>query len=458
MENSDTKETVKLTIGENTFDFPVDVATTGERAINIGKLRAQTGYITIDDGLANTAACESSITYVDGEKGIMQYRGIPIETLAANSTFIETAYLIIYGELPTRKQRSDFSQKVLRNASLHEGMMHFFDGFPFTAHPMAILSSLLNSIGCYYPYMVTNQREQDLEHFNDAAALLISKVRTIAAMAYRMKNGLPMIYPKRDLGYSQNFLHMMFSEPYHEYYPHDDIAKALDLVLLLHGDHEQNCSTSTVRIVASSGANLFSSVSAGVCALWGPLHGGANQQVIQMLHNIHKSGDDIDTFIEGAKQGKYRLMGFGHRLYKTYDPRAVILRKSAENVLRVVKKRDPLLDIAQRLEERALSDQYFIDRHLYPNVDFYSGLILKAIGIPVDMFTVMFAIGRMPGWIAHWYEVASQVKGRITRPRQIYKGYTTRDYVKMRNRDDENSSDYESVDEPKTNESHSNIL
>lgn len=458
MENSDTKETVKLTIGENTFDFPVDVATTGERAINIGKLRAQTGYITIDDGLANTAACESSITYVDGEKGIMQYRGIPIETLAANSTFIETAYLIIYGELPTRKQRSDFSQKVLRNASLHEGMMHFFDGFPFTAHPMAILSSLLNSIGCYYPYMVTNQREQDLEHFNDAAALLISKVRTIAAMAYRMKNGLPMIYPKRDLGYSQNFLHMMFSEPYHEYYPHDDIAKALDLVLLLHGDHEQNCSTSTVRIVASSGANLFSSVSAGVCALWGPLHGGANQQVIQMLHNIHKSGDDIDTFIEGAKQGKYRLMGFGHRLYKTYDPRAVILRKSAENVLRVVKKRDPLLDIAQRLEERALSDQYFIDRHLYPNVDFYSGLILKAIGIPVDMFTVMFAIGRMPGWIAHWYEVASQVKGRITRPRQIYKGYTTRDYVKMRNRDDENSSDYESVDEPKPNESHSNIL
>lgn len=458
MENSDTKETVKLTIGENTFDFPVDVATTGERAINIGKLRAQTGYITIDDGLANTAACESSITYVDGEKGIMQYRGIPIETLAANSTFIETAYLIIYGELPTRKQRSDFSQKVLRNASLHEGMMHFFDGFPFTAHPMAILSSLLNSIGCYYPYMVTNQREQDLEHFNDAAALLISKVRTIAAMAYRMKNGLPMIYPKRDLGYSQNFLHMMFSEPYHEYYPHDDIAKALDLVLLLHGDHEQNCSTSTVRIVASSGANLFSSVSAGVCALWGPLHGGANQQVIQMLHNIHKSGDDIDTFIEGAKKGKYRLMGFGHRLYKTYDPRAVILRKSAENVLRVVKKRDPLLDIAQRLEERALSDQYFIDRHLYPNVDFYSGLILKAIGIPVDMFTVMFAIGRMPGWIAHWYEVASQVKGRITRPRQIYKGYTTRDYVKMRNRDDENSSDYESVDEPKPNDSHSNIL
>ncbi len=437
-------QTAKLTIGEQTYEFPIETASTGERAINIAKLRSQTGYVTMDDGLANTATCTSAITYIDGEKGILQYRGIPIETLAEHSTFTETAYLIIYGELPTRKKMSDFSQKVLRNASLHEGMMHFFDGgFPFTAHPMAILSSLLNSVGCYYPQMVTNHREQDLEHFNDAAALLISKVRTIAAMAYRMKNGLPMIYPKRNLGYSQNFLHMMFSEPYHEYYPNDDISKALDLILLLHGDHEQNCSTSTVRIVASSGANLFSSVSAGVCALWGPLHGGANQQVIQMLQHIHDSGGDVDHYVEGAKKGQYRLMGFGHRLYKTYDPRAVILRSTAEKVLDVVKKRDPLLDIARRLEEKARSDSYFIDRNLYPNVDFYSGLILKAIGIPIDMFTVMFAIGRMPGWIAHWYEVASQAKGRITRPRQLYTGYRTRGYVKMRNRDDENSSDYE---------------
>ena len=438
-------ETARLTVDGKNFDFPVNVATTGERAIDISKLRAQTGYVTLDDGLANTAACESAITYIDGEKGILQYRGIPIETLAESSTFIETAYLIIYGELPTRKEMSDFSQKVLRNASLHEGMMHFFDGgFPFTAHPMAILSSLLNSVGCYYPHMVTNQREQDLEHFNDAAALLLSKVRTIAAMAYRMKNGLPMIYPKRDLGYSQNFLHMMFTEPYHEYYPHDDITKALDLILLLHGDHEQNCSTSTVRVVASAGANLFSSVSAGVSALWGPLHGGANQQVIQMLQKIHDSGGDVDKFVADARAGKFRLMGFGHRLYKTYDPRAKILRKSAEKVLQIVKKKDPLLDIAQRLEEKARADSYFIDRNLYPNVDFYSGLILKAIGIPVDMFTVMFAIGRMPGWIAHWYEVASQTKGRITRPRQIYVGHTERNYVKMRNRDGENSSDYES--------------
>ncbi|MBE6414817.1 MAG: citrate synthase [Verrucomicrobiaceae bacterium] len=440
-----TSETARLTIGTNNYDFPVVQATTGEKAIDISKLRAQTGYTTIDDGLANTAACTSEITYIDGEKGILEYRGIPIETLAENSTFIETAYLIIYGNLPTRKQMSDFSQKVLRNASLHEAMMHFFDGgFPFTAHPMAILSAMLNSVGCYYPHMVTNHREQDLEHFNDAAALLLSKVRTIAAMAYRMKNGLPMIYPKRDLGYSQNFLHMMFTEPYHEYYPHDDITKALDLILLLHGDHEQNCSTSTVRVVASSGANLFSSVSAGVCALWGPLHGGANQQVIQMLEKIHQSGGDVDAFIAGAKKGDYRLMGFGHRLYKTYDPRAKILRESAEKVLQVVKLKDPLLDIAQRLEEKARADSYFIDRNLYPNVDFYSGLILKAIGIPVDMFTVMFAIGRMPGWIAHWYEVASQTKGRITRPRQIYTGYERRDYIKMRNRDGENSSDYES--------------
>ncbi len=440
-------QTAKLTVGSNTYEFPIETATTGEKAIDIGKLRARTGLVTLDDGLANTAACKSAITYIDGEKGILQYRGIPIETLAEQSTFTETAYLIIYGELPTRRQMSDFAQKVLKNASLHEGMMHFFDGgFPFTAHPMAILSSLLNSVGCYYPYMVTNHREQDLEHFNDAAALLISKVRTIAAMAYRMKNGLPMIYPKRNLGYSQNFLHMMFSEPYHEYYPNDEISKALDLILLLHGDHEQNCSTSTVRTVASSGANLFSSVSAGVSALWGPLHGGANQQVIQMLQHIHDAGIKVEDYVEGAKKGQYRLMGFGHRLYKTYDPRAVILRSAAGRVLDVIKTRDPLLDIARHLEEKARSDSYFIERNLYPNVDFYSGLILKAIGIPIDMFTVMFAIGRMPGWIAHWYEVASQVKGRITRPRQIYTGYTTRGYVKMRNRDWENSSDYELED------------
>ncbi len=437
----------KIIIDQNTYEFPVLEGSEGEKAIDISKLRANTGYITLDEGFANTGACKSSITYIDGEKGKLCYRGIPIEILADNSTFIETAYLIIYGDLPTRKQMSAFSQKVLRNASLHEGMMHFFDGgFPFTAHPMAILSSLLNSVGCYYPNMVTNQREQDLEHFDDAAALLLSKVRTIAAMTYRMKNGLPLIYPKRDLGYSQNFLHMMFTEPYHEYYPHDDITKALDLIFLLHADHEQNCSTSTVRMVASSGANLFASVSAGVSALWGPLHGGANQQVIQMLEAIYKGGDDGSAFIESAKAGKAKLMGFGHRLYKTYDPRAKILRAAAERVLQIVKLKDPLLDIAQRLEEKARSDSYFVDRNLYPNVDFYSGIILKAIGMPTDMFTVMFAIGRMPGWIAHWQEVASQVKGKINRPRQLYVGQKMRDYVKMRYREGEVPTDYESDD------------
>ncbi len=441
----DAPEKATITLNGNTFDFPVVVGNEGDKAIDVSSLRNKTGYTTYDEGLANTGACKSAITYIDGEKGKLAFRGIPIEVVAENSTFIETAYLIIYGELPTRKEMSNFSQKVLRNASLHEGMMHFFDGgFPFTAHPMAILSSLLNSVGCYYPYMVTNQREQDLEHFDDAAALLISKVRTISAMAYRMKNGLPLIYPKRDLGYSQNFLHMMFSEPYHEYYPHDDITKALDLILLLHADHEQNCSTSTVRMVASSGANLFASVSAGVSALWGPLHGGANMRVLQMMEEIHASGDDGSNFIEMAKRGERKLMGFGHRLYKTYDPRAKILREAAEKVLKIVKLKDPLLDIAQRLEEKARSDSYFIDRNLYPNVDFYSGIILKAIGLPLDMFTVIFAIGRMPGWIAHWREVASNPKGKILRPRQVYTGYTEREYIKMRHRDGEISSDYES--------------
>lgn len=436
-------EVAKITLGKNTFDFPVVRGTEGEKAVDISSMRSKTGYITIDEGFANTGACQSAITYVDGENGKLRYRGIPIEVLAENSTFIETAYLIIYGELPTRKEMSNFSQKVLRNASLHEAMMHFFDGgFPFSSPPMAILSSLLNSVGCYYPYMVTNHREQDLEHFDDAAALLLSKVRTIAAMIYRMKNGLPLIYPKRDLGYSQNFLHMMFTEPYHEYYPHDDITKALDLILLLHADHEQNCSTSTVRMVASTGANLFASVSAGVCALWGPLHGGANMQVIQMLQEIHSTGDDGTKFIERAKKGEAKLMGFGHRLYKTYDPRAVILRGAAEKVLNVVKLKDSLIDIARRLEEKARSDSYFIDRNLYPNVDFYSGIILKAIGVPLDMFTVMFAIGRMPGWIAHWREVASRSKGKISRPRQVYVGPKLRDYVKMRYREGDTSPNY----------------
>ena len=439
-------EIAKIELGGKTYDFPVVIGTEGEKGIDISTLRSRTGYITLDEGFANTGSCESKITYIDGERGRLCYRGIPIEVMAENSTFIETAYLIIYGDLPTRRQMSDFSQKVLRNANLHEAMLHFFEGaFPFTAHPMSILSSLLNSLGCYYPNMVTNDREKDLESFDDAAALLLSKVRTIAAMTYRMKNGLPLIYPKKDLGYSQNFLHMMFSEPYHEYYPHDDVTKALDLILLLHSDHEQNCSTSTVRMVASSGANLFASVSAGVCALWGPLHGGANMAVIKMLEEIHRDGDDGTRFIEAAKTGKARLMGFGHRIYKSYDPRAKILSEAADKVFHVMrKKKDPLLEIAKRLEEKARSDPYFIDRNLYPNVDFYSGTILKSIGLPTDMFTVLFAIGRMPGWIAHWREVATKPKSKIIRPRQIYQGEVNKPYIKVRNRDAEDIQDYES--------------
>lgn len=443
-ENIALNDVARLSLDGKSYDFPIITGVEGERAIDIKDLRSKTGCITIDEGFGNTASCKSKITYIDGEKGKLSYRGIPIEVLAENSTFIETAYLIIYGHLPTRKHMSDFSQRVLRNAYLHESMMHFFDGgFPFSSHPMAILSALLNSLGCYYPNMATNEREHDLEHFDDAAALLLSKVRTIVAMSYRMKNGLPLIYPKRDLGYSQNFLHMMFSEPYHEYYPHDDITKALDLILLLHGDHEQNCSTSTVRMVASSGANLFASVSAGVCALWGPLHGGANAQVIKMLEEIYRSGDDGSKAIEDAKTGKKRLMGFGHRVYKTFDPRSVILKEAAKKVLKVVKNDDPILDIAQNLAEKARQDDYFIERNLYPNVDFYSGIIMKAIGLPTEMFTAMFAIGRMPGWIAHWKEVAEKVKGRITRPRQVYVGDINTPYMKMRERELENLDCYE---------------
>jgi len=429
-------EKVSLEIGDKKFQLPIIEGTAGDKAIDIRSLRSDTGYITFDEGYANTGSCESKITFIDGEKGFLAYRGIPIEDMAENSTFIEAAHLIIYGHLPSSVELSNFSQKVLRNAFLHEAMMHFFQGsFPHSAHPMAILSSLLNSLGCYYSYMATNNREQDLEHFDDAAAILMSKVRTIAAMAYRMKNGLPLIYPKRDLGYSQNFLHMMFTEPYHEYYPHDDVTKALDLILLLHADHEQNCSTSTVRMVASSGANLFSSISAGVSALWGPLHGGANVQVINMLEAILESGDSSGSkFIENAKTGKSKLMGFGHRVYKTYDPRASILREAAVKVLAAMKKEDPLLNIARRLEDQVRNDDYFVSRNLYPNVDFYSGIILKAIGLPVDMFTVLFAIGRMPGWIANWKEVAQNPKGKIYRPRQVYQGAVNQEYVKMRNR------------------------
>jgi citrate synthase len=420
-----------IRIGDENFDFPIIEGSEGENALDTRTLRAKSGCITFDEGYGNTGSCLSDITFIDGEKGILRYRGYPIEQLAEGSTFLETAYLVIYGELPSVAQIAAFRKEVTDHAFIHTGMHHHFEGFPSEAHPMAILSSMLNSLGAYYPNMSSNNREQDLAHFDETAALLISKVRTIAAMTYRMKKGLPFVFPGHRRRYADNFLHMMFSEPYNEFSDDYGASDALDLFLLLHADHEQNCSTSTVRMVASGGANLFASVSAGVCALWGPSHGGANMAVIKMLEEIHATGDDGSKFIQDAKDGKAKLMGFGHRVYKNYDPRAKILGMSSERVLEGLGINDPLLDIAKHLERAALEDEYFVQRKLYPNVDFYSGILLKAIGIPVEMFTVMFAIGRMPGWIANWKEIAENTKSRIHRPRQIYTGHTIRDFVKM---------------------------
>jgi citrate synthase len=428
------EKTGTIRLSDENFEFPIIEGSEGEIALDTQTLRSKSGCITFDEGYGNTGSCLSKVTFIDGEKGILRHRGYPIEQLAENSSFLEAAMLIIYGELPHEACLNAFRQHVRRNASIHTGMHHHFDGFPSEAHPMAILSAMLNSLGAYYPEMSSNNREQDLAHFDETAALLISKVRTIAAMTYRMKMGMPFVYPDHKRPYAGNFLHMMFSEPYNEYLDTHGASDALDLFLMLHADHEQNCSTSTVRMVASGGANLFASVSAGVCALWGPSHGGANMAVIKMLEEIHQDGDDGTRFIEAAKKGEAKLMGFGHRVYKNYDPRAKILGRSAENMLQSMGMKDPLLDIAKRLEQAALEDDYFVSRKLYPNVDFYSGIILKAIGIPVEMFTVMFAIGRMPGWIANWKEIAENSKSRIHRPRQIYTGKKQRDYVAVGDR------------------------
>ena len=424
-------KTGTIRLDDENYEFPVIAGTEGEMALDTRSLRSKSGYITFDEGYGNTGSCLSEISFIDGEQGILRHRGYQIEQLAEYSSFLETAHLIIYGELPQSTELDAFRSRVSNNASIHTGMHHHFDGFPSNAHPMAILSSMLNSLGAYYPEMSSNNREQDLAHFDETAALLISKVRTIAAMTYRMKMGLPFVYPDNKRRYAENFLHMMFSEPYSPYADSSGAGDALDLFLLLHADHEQNCSTSTVRMVASGGANLFASVAAGVCALWGPSHGGANMAVVQMLEDIHRSGDDGSRFIQDAKEGKAKLMGFGHRVYKNYDPRAKILGKTVEKVLSGIGAEDPLLKIARHLEQAALEDDYFVERKLYPNVDFYSGILLKAIGIPLEMFTVMFAIGRMPGWIANWKEIAENPKSRIHRPRQIYTGANLRKYTKL---------------------------
>jgi citrate synthase len=421
----------KLELDGKTYELPEVVGSEGERAIDISSLRSSSSYITLDESYGNTGSCISNITFIDGEKGILRYRGIPIEQLAESSTFIEAAYLLIWGKLPSAEELSHFSQLLTKNEMLHEDMKFHFEGFPAHAHPMAILSSMINATGCFFPEVLD-------EHalFVTQAARLISQVRTIAAFSYRKSLGLPIIYPKPSFKYTANLLHMMFSEPYQDYELLPEVVHALDLIFLLHADHEQNCSTATVRMVASSKANLFASAAAGVCALWGPLHGGANQAVLEMLGQIHKSGDNGAKFIEQAKDknsGK-RLMGFGHRVYKNYDPRARIIKKKCDELLAVLKKKDPLLDIAKRLEEAALSDPYFVERKLYPNVDFYSGIIMRAIGIPLNMFTVMFAIGRMPGWIANFKEISEDPKGHISRPRQIYNGPVGNSYIPIAKR------------------------
>ncbi len=421
-------DSIQVSLDEKIYRYPLVTGTENERGIDIARLRSDTGLITLDPGYGNTGSCKSAITYIDGEKGILHYRGIPIEEFADNPDFIEVAWMLIFGRLPNSTERERFSDRLTANAHLHEAMKHTFEGFPADAPPMAITSAMINTLGCFHREFYSLTDELQLE---EVAARLISKIRTIAAFTYRRVNGLPYIYANSKLRYCANLLHMMFSMPYEHHEVDPEIENALNLIFLLHADHEQNCSTSTVRMVGSSKANLFASVSAGVCALWGPLHGGANAEVLEMLEKIHHGGLTAEKYIALAKQkdSNVRLMGFGHRVYKNYDPRAKMLQKICERVLKKMDRKDPLLDIARGLEEQALSDEYFVSRKLYPNVDFYSGIILRAIGIPVDMFTVMFVIGRLPGWIAHWKEQHDDPTAKIARPRQIYTGPVNRHYV-----------------------------
>jgi citrate synthase len=422
--------TAKLEVDGKVLEWPIIVGAEGERAIDFRNLRAKTGYITYDESYANTGSCQSRITFIDGEKGILRYRGIPIEELAEGSTFVQAAFLVIFGHLPTEAERLRFSGLLTKHQMIHEDMKFHFEGFPSSAHPMAILSAMINAAGCFIPEL-TN--EYNPEVFEQQAARLLSQVRTLAAYALRKSRGLPSIYPKKKYTYTENFLHMMFSEPDEDYPLDPAVVDALDLIFLLHADHEQNCSTATVRMVASSRANLFASAAAGVCALWGPLHGGANQAVIEMLKVIREEGDDGSHFLDRVKNkgAGAKLMGFGHRVYKNYDPRARIIKRRCDELLAKLGISDPLLDIAKKLEETALNDPYFIERRLYPNVDFYSGIIMQAIGIPLEMFTVIFSIGRMPGWIANYKEVMEDPDARIYRPRQVYQGPTLNHYVPL---------------------------
>ena len=412
--------TAKLIINDQELELPVEVGSEQEVAIDIRKLRKQTGVITLDSGYGNTGSCKSSITFIDGEKGILRYRGYPIEELATKGKFTEICYLLIYGSWPDESQLDDFKKRLTQHTLLHEDMKKFFEGYPPNAHPMTILSSMVASLSAYY--------SDDDEFIDDNIVRLLAKAKTIAAFSYKKSIGQAFIYPRNELSYTQNFLHMMFAVRSEPYEVSEVLDRALNMLLILHADHEQNCSTSTVRMVGSSEANLFTSISAGINALSGPLHGGANQKVIEMLELIRHDGGNYQKYVDKAKDkdDEFRLMGFGHRVYKNFDPRAILLRQAAEEVLEDLGVDDPLLEIAQNLAEIALKDEYFVERKLYPNVDFYSGIIYRAMGIPTNMFTVMFALGRLPGWIAHWREMRSDPATRINRPRQVYIGETER--------------------------------
>ena len=425
--------TADLAIDGKHYELPILEAVEGERAIDITRLRELTGLTALDPAYGNTASCISNITFIDGDKGILRYRGIPLESFAECPNFVEVAWLLIFGHLPNKSEYEHFSAELTSNANINEDMKHHFAGFPHSAPPMAVLSAMISTLSCFHPQLLELENP---DQFEQAAARLLSKIRTLAAYTYRRSRGLPYIYPDSKLSYIGNFLHMMFSEPYQPYVCDPEVSAALNLVLILPADHEQNCSTSTVRMVGSSRANLFASCAAGVSALWGPLHGGANVKVIEMLEAIHHGRQTPLEFVEQAKDksSNVRLMGFGHRVYRNFDPRATMLRTVSEQLFNKLGVSDPLLDIARNLEDIARSDDYFLERKLYPNVDFYSGIILRAIGIPTNMFTVLFAIGRLPGWIAHWYEQNNDPKMRIARPRQLYTGNGLSDYVPMEDR------------------------
>ncbi|MFJ1760215.1 citrate synthase [Amycolatopsis sp. NPDC088138] len=426
-------ETAKLSLPNGEHEFKIVHPVEGAPGIELGKLLAQTGYITYDPGFVNTGAASSAIAYIDGDAGILRYRGYPIEQLAEKSTFVEVSYLLIYGELPTEAQLADFTEKIQRHTLLHEDLKEFFGGFPRDAHPMPVLSSAVSALSTFYQDSLDPFDEPNVEL---STIRLLAKVPTLAAYAYKKSVGQPLLYPDNSLGLVENFLRMTFGFPAEPYEVDPDVAKALDLLFILHADHEQNCSTSTVRLVGSSEANLFASISAGINALFGPLHGGANAAVLDMLEGIKNDGGDVAKFVERVKNKEkgVKLMGFGHRVYKNYDPRAKIIKNTADEILGKLKGGDQLLDIAKKLEETALSDDYFIERKLYPNVDFYTGLIYRALGFPTKFFTVLFALGRLPGWIAHWREMINDPATKIGRPRQIYTGHASRDYTPMSER------------------------